>query len=59
MPVDKKKSIKTYQTNCLTVIASAEEFAGENAHGFTEAGKKQAEKHIAKCEEKFDRMSKR
>ena len=59
MPVDKKKSINTYQTNCLTVIASAEEFAGENAHGFTEAGKKQAEKHIAKCEEKFDRMSKR
>ena len=59
MPVDKKKSITTYEGKCLSLIVKAEKFAEDHKEGLTETGQKQAEGHIKGLQEQFDRMNKR
>ena len=59
MPVDKKKSITTYEGKCLSLIVKANKFAEDHKDGLTETGQKQAEGHIKGLQEQFDRMNKR
>ena len=59
MPVDKKRSIRQYETNCTGIITKAEKFAGDNIGGLTDVGKKRAENYLKELQEAFERMDKR
>ena len=59
MPVDKKRSMGTYEGKCLALIGEAGKFAEENAAGLSETGRKLAEAHIKAIQDQFDRMNKR
>ena len=58
-PVDKKRSIKAYETLCASLIQEADDFASTNTAGLTTNGKEEAKDHIKSLKDQLSRMKNR